>query len=104
VPPGGAAESLVRVVEGVRGSVPTRMELTIRLDYGAIVPWVTSDTGGVSAMASPDALDERPSRSTPIGLSLGRAPRPLPTREKVSLPVLSTFVRAADLWPMEGDG
>src|SRR5665213_3481555 len=29
---------LVRIVEGRRGSVPMRMELTIRHDYGSIVP------------------------------------------------------------------
>jgi GH15 family glucan-1,4-alpha-glucosidase len=56
MPPGGGADSLVRVVEGVRGSVPMRMELVARLDYGATVPWVTNDLGGLSAMAGPDAL------------------------------------------------
>src|SRR5690606_37581461 len=31
---------LVRIVEGVSGRVPVRMELRLRFDYGAIVPWV----------------------------------------------------------------
>jgi GH15 family glucan-1,4-alpha-glucosidase len=56
MPPGAGRESVVRVVEGVRGAVPMCMELVIRLDYGATVPWVTSDHGGLSAMAGPDAL------------------------------------------------
>jgi GH15 family glucan-1,4-alpha-glucosidase len=56
MPPGGGPDSVVRVVEGVRGAVPMRVELVIRLDYGATVPWVTSDHGGLSAMAGPDAL------------------------------------------------
>jgi GH15 family glucan-1,4-alpha-glucosidase len=54
MPPG--ADRLVRIVEGVRGSVPMRMELVLRLDYGSIVPWVTSDEGGLCAVSGPDAL------------------------------------------------
>ena len=30
----------MRIVEGVDGRVPMRMELVIRFDYGSIVPWV----------------------------------------------------------------
>jgi GH15 family glucan-1,4-alpha-glucosidase len=41
-----------------------RTELVIRLDYGSTVPWVTSDLGGLSAMAGPDALR----LWTPVGL------------------------------------
>jgi GH15 family glucan-1,4-alpha-glucosidase len=54
MPPG--ADRLVRIVEGVRGSVPMRMELVLRLDYGSVVPWVTSDEQGLCAVAGPDAL------------------------------------------------
>jgi GH15 family glucan-1,4-alpha-glucosidase len=56
MPSVGGTESLVRVVEGVRGSVPMRLELVVRLDYGSKVPWATSDLGGLSAIAGPDAL------------------------------------------------
>src|SRR5438067_424265 len=31
---------VVRLVEGVRGRVPMRMELVLRFGYGSIVPWV----------------------------------------------------------------
>src|SRR5687768_12650360 len=31
---------LIRIVEGIRGSVAMQMELIIRFDYGSIVPWV----------------------------------------------------------------
>jgi GH15 family glucan-1,4-alpha-glucosidase len=31
---------LVRIVEGVSGSVELEMDLTIRFDYGSIVPWL----------------------------------------------------------------
>ncbi len=49
--------SVLRIVEGVRGAVPMRMELVIRFDYGSIVPWVRRlDDGALSAIGGPDAL------------------------------------------------
>jgi GH15 family glucan-1,4-alpha-glucosidase len=56
MPPRDEAANFVRVVEGVSGRVPVRMELAIRLDYGASVPWVTRTADGLSAVAGPDAL------------------------------------------------
>jgi GH15 family glucan-1,4-alpha-glucosidase len=56
MPPRDEAANFVRVVEGVRGRVPMRMDLAIRLDYGASVPWVTRTADGLSAVAGPDAL------------------------------------------------
>lgn len=47
---------LVRVVRGNRGEVRMRMDLTIRFDYGSIVPWVTHIEGGLRAVAGPDTL------------------------------------------------
>ena len=37
---GAADPDVVRIVEGLEGSVPMRMELVLRFDYGSIVPWV----------------------------------------------------------------
>ncbi|MEP6810915.1 MAG: trehalase-like domain-containing protein, partial [Chthoniobacterales bacterium] len=56
MPPRGTSPDMVRIVEGVRGSVPMTMELTIRYDYGHIVPWVRQVEGGLEAIAGPDAL------------------------------------------------
>jgi len=56
MPPRGEAPDVVRIVEGVQGSVPMRMDLTIRFDYGSIVPWVRRREGGLLAVAGPDAL------------------------------------------------
>jgi len=50
------APDLVRVIEGKRGQVDMRMELTIRFDYGSLVPWVTRTDNGLIAIGGPDAL------------------------------------------------
>ncbi|EXJ13984.1 glycoside hydrolase family 15 protein [Imhoffiella purpurea] len=50
---------LVRVVQGLEGAVRMRMELSIRFDYGAVVPWVQSTDGGIIATAGPDSLELR---------------------------------------------
>lgn len=47
---------LVRIVEGIEGTVPMRMDLEIRFDYGSIVPWVRSFDGGIRSIAGPDTL------------------------------------------------
>jgi len=45
---------VVRILEGLRGSVPMRMELALRFDYGRTVPWVTALNDGVRAIAGPN--------------------------------------------------
>jgi GH15 family glucan-1,4-alpha-glucosidase len=64
MPPRGEAPDLVRIVEGLRGTVEMRMELVIRFDYGSIVPWVRSLDGALSGVAGPDAI----SFHTPVEL------------------------------------
>ncbi|MBF6182755.1 glycoside hydrolase family 15 protein [Nocardia otitidiscaviarum] len=56
MPPRGSAIDVVRVVEGVSGRVPMRMDLRLRFDYGSVVPWVRHADGGLSAIAGPDAV------------------------------------------------
>jgi len=58
MPPRGENPDMIRIVEGVRGSVPMQMELVIRFDYGHIVPWVRrrKRLEGLEAIAGPDAL------------------------------------------------
>ena len=56
MPPRGDNPDIVRVVEGVRGRVRMKMELTIRFDYGQVVPWVRKQDGGLEAIAGPDAF------------------------------------------------
>jgi GH15 family glucan-1,4-alpha-glucosidase len=47
---------LIRQVVGRRGTVPMRVELVIRMDYGSVVPWVRRSPRGIRAVAGPDAL------------------------------------------------
>jgi GH15 family glucan-1,4-alpha-glucosidase len=53
---GGYNADVVRIVEGVKGRVVMRMDLTIRFDYGHLVPWVTSDDHHLLAVGGPDAI------------------------------------------------
>jgi GH15 family glucan-1,4-alpha-glucosidase len=46
MPPRNSHSHIVRVVRGVRGTVRMKMELTLRFDYGRIVPWVQRKRNG----------------------------------------------------------
>jgi GH15 family glucan-1,4-alpha-glucosidase len=52
----GEAMDVVRIVEGVRGRVPMRMDLRLRFDYGRIVPWVRRIDADLVAVAGPDSV------------------------------------------------
>ncbi len=58
---------LVRIVVGRSGSVPMKMELVLRFDYGSSIPWVSRlpDDSGIRAIAGPDLCVLR----TPVDLS-----------------------------------
>ncbi len=48
---------LVRLVKGVRGTVPMRTEIIVRFEYGLIVPWVSRlPDGRLQFVAGPDRL------------------------------------------------
>jgi GH15 family glucan-1,4-alpha-glucosidase len=48
---------IVRIVEGLSGRVDVRMELTVRFDYGGIVPWVHRCGEVLLLTAGPDTLE-----------------------------------------------
>src|SRR5258708_22260332 len=48
--------SVVRVVEGVCGRVPMRMDLVIRFDYGWVVPWMSRAGDHLHGIAGPDSV------------------------------------------------
>jgi GH15 family glucan-1,4-alpha-glucosidase len=65
MPPRGRAPDLVRIVDGIEGTVDLATEIVIRFDYGSIVPWVWRlDEETHVAVGGPDALSIR----TPVGL------------------------------------
>jgi GH15 family glucan-1,4-alpha-glucosidase len=61
MPPRGEAADLVRIVEGVSGRVPVRVDLRLRFDYGNIVPWMHRPAGEraggrLVGVAGPDSV------------------------------------------------
>jgi GH15 family glucan-1,4-alpha-glucosidase len=66
---GDGPPQLMRILEGVRGRVPMRMELLLRPDYASIVPWLEHAPDGVVATAGPDAF--RISTSLPLEIEDG---------------------------------
>jgi GH15 family glucan-1,4-alpha-glucosidase len=58
MPVNPAAASVIRIVEGRRGRVAMRMNLTLRFDYGSSVPWVfrLEDGSGNIAIAGPNLV------------------------------------------------
>ncbi len=47
---------VVRIVEGVSGTVDIRMQLAMRFGYGSVLPWVRRSGSLTTAIAGPDAL------------------------------------------------
>jgi GH15 family glucan-1,4-alpha-glucosidase len=47
---------LVRIVEGLRGTVAMETTLRLRFGYGAVVPWIYKVDGGIRATAGPDSI------------------------------------------------
>lgn len=56
MPHRGEAPDVVRIVEGVRGTVRVDVSLRIRFDYGRVVPWVRRLDGQIAAVAGPDSV------------------------------------------------
>ncbi|MFF9854102.1 glycoside hydrolase family 15 protein [Streptomyces litmocidini] len=56
MPQRDAAPDLMRIVEGVSGSVEMASVLRLRFDYGSIVPWVRRVDGQRVAVAGPDSV------------------------------------------------
>jgi GH15 family glucan-1,4-alpha-glucosidase len=63
---GSGPPRVMRIVEGVRGRVPMRTELSLRPDYATIRPWVEGTADGAIATAGPDTFR----LSTPLPLEI----------------------------------
>ncbi|MEV7157075.1 glycoside hydrolase family 15 protein [Streptomyces misionensis] len=55
-PRDGGAPQLVRIVEGISGRVTMHSRLRMRMDYGSVVPWVTTHDARTRAVAGPNSL------------------------------------------------
>ncbi|MDO8121092.1 glycoside hydrolase family 15 protein [Isoptericola sp. b490] len=56
MPPRGEAADVVRIVEGLQGTVRMRTHLRLRFDYGHVVPWLEVGDRRSTAVAGPDAV------------------------------------------------
>ena len=50
------APDLIRIVEGLAGRVDMEMELTLRFDYGRLVPWARRSGGDTFYVSGPDQV------------------------------------------------
>ncbi len=56
MPPRGYAPDVVRIVDGIHGSVAMHSELRLRFDYGRVLPWVRHHGDRMEAIAGPDRV------------------------------------------------
>jgi GH15 family glucan-1,4-alpha-glucosidase len=56
MPPRTDAPDIMRIVEGVSGTVAMEMELVLRFDYGRLVPWVRHLAGDSFYVSGPDQV------------------------------------------------
>jgi GH15 family glucan-1,4-alpha-glucosidase len=56
MPLGPDRRSVVRIVEGLEGTVPLDVCLVVRFGYGAYRPWITNPDGEVALTVAPDSL------------------------------------------------
>jgi len=47
---------LIRIVEGLRGTVSMDLTLRVRFGYGVVVPWTYQVEGGIRSIAGPDSI------------------------------------------------
>ncbi len=56
MPPRTDAPDIVRIIEGVSGTVEMEMELVLRFDYGRLVPWARRVAGDLFFVSGPDEV------------------------------------------------
>ena len=56
MPPRGKHSDVIRMVRGVKGTVPMKLDLALRFDYGLTVPWVTTADSELRAIAGPNMV------------------------------------------------
>ncbi|MCB8876706.1 glycoside hydrolase family 15 protein [Acidisoma silvae] len=58
MPIGARETAIIRIVEGLSGAVEMAFDLTLRFDYGSVIPWVIGleEQSGLQAICGPDRL------------------------------------------------
>jgi GH15 family glucan-1,4-alpha-glucosidase len=102
MPPRGVAPDLVRVVEGVEGTVEITSDLGIRFDYGHVLPWIIAEGREVLAVAGPDALWLR--ASGPHEVTEGRVVSRFTVSEGERIPFVLTWTPSYSKRPLAIDG
>jgi GH15 family glucan-1,4-alpha-glucosidase len=54
---GPRQHGVVRIVEGLEGTVPVTLALSLRFGYGQYKPWITATNGDVRFTTAPDAVE-----------------------------------------------
>jgi GH15 family glucan-1,4-alpha-glucosidase len=98
---GSGPPRVMRIVEGVRGRVPMRMELAVRPDYASIVPWIEAVPDGALVTAGPDAFHL--TTSLPLNLEPGTARAEFETVEGGRERLTFTWHSSAEQGPMVED-
>jgi GH15 family glucan-1,4-alpha-glucosidase len=56
MPFSGGVNSVLRIVEGLDGTVPVNLRLSVRFGFGGYKPWITKPDGDIEITVAPDAL------------------------------------------------
>ncbi|EDY15977.1 glycoside hydrolase 15-related [Chthoniobacter flavus Ellin428] len=64
MPPREKHPDLIRIVEGLRGTVKMKMKLVVRFDHGSTLPWVRRIENHLEFLGGPDALSLWPGVET----------------------------------------
>lgn len=90
MPPRWHEPDVVRVIEGVSGSVPVRVEMNVRFGYGSTIPWIRRGEGRITALAGPEAV----SLYTSPGIALDEADGALTGDLQIAAGQRATFLLA----------
>ncbi len=99
--PRRAQARVVRIVEGLRGTVPIRSELLLRFDYGLAIPWLREVPQGVRAVAGPDAVHLR--TEAPVDVTTGTVASDITIRAGQRVSFVLTWHRSYEPVPEKID-
>jgi GH15 family glucan-1,4-alpha-glucosidase len=101
MPPRATRPHVVRIIEGIRGTVDMELELALRFEYGSAVPWVRSIEGISVGICGPDAVAVH----APIDLEDGdlRTHAVFAVRQRDRVPFVLTWFPSHEQFPKAVD-